>query len=161
MTHCEARARRLSSLLSSGELVDPDTEDVLLAATGGALAGRRLADALIPAVDAGGVSEADVHGLLSAIGLGESDDPAWVTAGGRFRNGVLRGAWHKATATFIGHTAREAARHARLAELHDRAAAARVALSASEQQLAGLASSVTPTTSAPSRPPDRGDPRGR
>ena len=125
----------------SGELLDPDTDDVLLAATGGALAGRRLADALIPAVDAGaGVSEADVHGLLSAIGLGESDDPAWVTAGGRFRNGVLRGAWHKATATFIGHTAREAARHARLAELHDRAAAARVALSASEQQLAGLAS---------------------
>ena len=124
----------------SGELLDPDTDDVLLATSGGARAGPRLADALVPAIDAAaGVSEADVHGLLIAIGLGESDDPTWVTAGGRYRNGVLRGAWHKATATFIGHTAREAARHARLAELHDRAAAARVELNASEQQLAGLA----------------------
>ena len=102
--------------------------------------GPQLADALVPAIDAAvGVSEADVHGLLIAIGLGESDDPTWVSAGGRYRNGVLRGAWHKATATFIGHTAREAARHARLAELHDRAAAARVELDAREQQLAGLA----------------------
>ncbi len=124
----------------SGELLDPDTNDVLLATSGGACAGPQLADALLPAIDgAVGVSEADVHGLLMAIGLGESDDPTWVSAGGRYRNGVLRGAWHKATATFIGHTAREAARHARLAELHDRAVAARVELDAREQQLAGLA----------------------
>ena len=55
--------------------------------------------------------------LLDAIGLGESDATVWVSSGGRFRNGVLRGAWHKAAAAFIGHTAREAARRARLAEL--------------------------------------------
>ena len=49
----------------SGELLDPDTEDVLLAATDGARTGPRLADALVPAIgDAAGVSEADVHGLL-------------------------------------------------------------------------------------------------
>ena len=49
----------------SGELLDPDTEDVLLAATDGARTGPRLADALVPAIgDVAGVSEADVHGLL-------------------------------------------------------------------------------------------------
>ncbi len=123
----------------SGELVDPDTEDVLLAATAGACAGPRLADALVPAIgDVTGVSEADVHGLLVGIGLGESDEPVWVTSGGRFRNGVLRGAWHKEAAAFIGHTAREAARHARLAELRDRSITAGAELTAIERQLAEL-----------------------
>ena len=123
----------------SGELVDPDTEDVLLAATDGACAGPRLADALVPAIgDVAGVSEADVHRLLVGIGLGESDEPVWVTSGGRFRNGVLRGAWHKEAAAFIGHTAREAARHARLAELRDRSTTAGAELTAIERQLAEL-----------------------
>jgi uncharacterized protein (TIGR02680 family) len=123
----------------SGELLDPDTEDVLLAATDGARRGPRLDDALVPAIgDAVAVSEAGVHGLLAAIGLGESAEPVWVTTGGRFRNGVLRGAWHKEAATFIGHTAREAARKAQLAELNNRAAAARAELTAIERQLAEL-----------------------
>ncbi len=123
----------------SGALVDPDTEDVLLAATDRAPAGPRLAEALVPAIgDAAGVSAAHVQGLLASIGLGESDEPTWVTAGGRFRNGVLRGAWHKETAAFIGHSAREAARHARLAELRERAAAARSELTTIERQLAEL-----------------------
>ena len=52
-----------------------------------------------------------------ALGLGESDAPVWVSCGGRFSNGVLRGAWHKPAAAFIGHGAREAARAGRLAEL--------------------------------------------
>lgn len=104
----------------SGELLDPDTDDVLLAATDAAPVGRRLADALVPAIgDGADVSKVDVHRLLAAIGIGESDAPVWVSGGGRFRNGVLRGAWHKPAAAFIGHTAREAARQARLAELHD------------------------------------------
>ena len=123
----------------SGELLDPDTEDVLLAAVNGEHAGPSLADALVPAIgDAAGVSEADVHRLLQAIGLGESDAPVWVSGGGRFRNGVLHGAWHKPTAAFIGHTAREAARQARLAELHDRATALRAELAAIEQEIAEL-----------------------
>jgi uncharacterized protein (TIGR02680 family) len=123
----------------SGELLDPDTEDVLLAAVHGQHTGPRLVDALVPATGAGaGVSETDVDRLLSVIGLGESDAPVWVSHGGRFRNGVLRGAWHKPLATFIGHAAREAAREARLAELRDRAKAARVALAALEEEIAEL-----------------------
>src|SRR5207247_824411 len=57
----------------------------------------------------------------------------------RFRNGVLRGAWHKSAAAFIGHAAREAARKVRLAELHDRAGTVRAELTALERRLAELA----------------------
>ena len=62
---------------ASGELLDPDTEDVLLAARMASAARPRLADALVPAIgDVAGVSEADVHARCSrAIGLGESDAP--------------------------------------------------------------------------------------
>jgi uncharacterized protein (TIGR02680 family) len=123
----------------SGELLDPNTEDVLLAPGDRAHTGPRLADVLMPAIgDARALSEADAHGLLVAIGLGESDDPVWVTTGGRFRNGVLRGAWHKQAAAFIGHAAREAARRALLARLREQAAAARDELTAIERQLADL-----------------------
>jgi uncharacterized protein (TIGR02680 family) len=62
----------------------------------------------------------------------------WVNHGGRFRNGALRGAWHKPAAAFIGRTAREAAREARLAELRKRLESARSELEAIEQRLAEL-----------------------
>ncbi|MHB8693746.1 MAG: TIGR02680 family protein [Solirubrobacteraceae bacterium] len=123
----------------SGELIDPDTQDVVVAATGVTPTGQRLGDALVPAIgDTAGVSEDDIHRLLDAIGLGDSDAPVWVSLGGRFRNGALRGAWHKPAATFIGHTAREAARQARLAELRECLESSRSELAATEQQLAEL-----------------------
>jgi uncharacterized protein (TIGR02680 family) len=124
---------------ASGELLDPDTEDLLLVATDEARSGLRLAHALVPAIDDGAsVAEADVQRLLTAIGLGEKDEPVWVSGRGQFRNGVLRGAWHKPAPEFIGHTAREAARQARLAELRERAATAGTELRAIEQRLAEL-----------------------
>ncbi|MCL2770124.1 MAG: TIGR02680 family protein, partial [Solirubrobacterales bacterium] len=131
----------------SGELLDPDTEDVLLDPARATPAGganpagpRRLTEALRPAIgDGADVGEADVRRLLDAIGLGESEDAVWVAASGRFRNGVLRGAWHKPAAAFIGHAAREAARRARLDELHERVTSARAELDALERQLAELA----------------------
>ena len=124
----------------SGELLDPHTEDVLLAAVDGKHAGPRVTAALVPAVgDAAGVSEGYVHRILEAIGLGESDAAVWVSGDGRFRNGVLRGAWRKPTAAFIGHSAREAARQARLAELHDRAGAMRAERATLEREIAELA----------------------
>ncbi len=123
----------------NGELLDPDTEDLLLSATDGTRSGPCLADAIVPAASgAAAVPEAEVRGLLHAIGLGESSEPVWVSTRGRFRNGVVRGAWHKEAAAYIGHAAREAARRARLAELEDRAASARAELIAVEQQLAEL-----------------------
>ena len=126
-------------VMPSGELVDPDTEDVLLASTSEARTGPRLADVLVPAIgDVAGVSEADVDALLVGIGLGESDGTVWVTSDGRFRNGVLHGAWHKDAAAFIGHTAREAARRARLAELRDLVTTAAAELTAIERQLTDL-----------------------
>lgn len=125
---------------ATGELLDPDTEDVLLTAPDGHRPGPRLTDLLAPTVgDGAAVSEADVHALLVAIGLGKSEDPTWVTAGGLFRNGVLRGAWRKPTAMFIGHAAREASRTARLFELRDRAAIAADNLGTLERQFAELA----------------------
>jgi uncharacterized protein (TIGR02680 family) len=125
----------------SGELIDPDTEDILLAAAGEetAVAGPRLSQALVPATGDTGVPEEDVRRLLDAIGLGESDAHVWVSRGGRFRNGVLQGAWHKPAPEFIGHTAREAARQARLAELRTRLENASSELGALQQQLAELA----------------------
>jgi uncharacterized protein (TIGR02680 family) len=130
---------------ASGELLDPDTEDVMLAAIAQPVGGRgQLSDALVPAVGAvAGVSDAGVQQLLAAIGLGESDESVWVSGDGRFQNGALRGAWHKPAAAFIGHAAREAARQARLAELRDRAAAAGAEIAALERQLAGLAERQT------------------
>ncbi len=38
----------------------------------------------------------------------------WVSAGGEFRVGSIRGAWMKPCARYIGHAARESARRARL-----------------------------------------------
>ena len=110
--------------------------------TDGARAGPRLADALVPAIERRppACPRPSVRGLLVAIGLGESDEPVVGHAGGRFRNGVLRGAWHKPAAAFIGHARARggAARTARRAAA-TAPAAARVELSASEQQLAELA----------------------
>ncbi len=123
----------------SGSLLDPDTEDAILTAGVPLPSGPRLSDALVPAIDpANGVSAPVVSGLLESIGFGESDAPVWVCGRGRFRNGVLRGAWHKPAPVHIGHTAREAARQARLAELHRDAAAARERLQATERALATL-----------------------
>lgn len=134
----------------NGELLDAGTEDVILSAAGAAPAGPCLADVITPAIDdhAGAeatrvahpaVERAVVERLLHAIGLEQSDSAVWVSVNGRFRNGVVHGAWHKPSATFIGHAAREQARRARLGELRERAEQARAALSEIEVQRAQLA----------------------
>ncbi len=108
-----------------GELLAADTDDVLFR-PGAALPAhlgtilRPVADADDPQLNA--VSGELVEVLLSSIGYGEQDVHSWVGADGRFRLGVLTGRWHKATATLIGRTARDAARRVRLAELRESAA---------------------------------------
>lgn len=112
-----------------GELVTPGTQDVLLSPEGerapSAERRARLEDVLEPAIDgddaqAGQVGVEAVQRVLAAVGLTRDEGVAWVTPAGEFRNGVLRGAWRKPAAAFIGSSSREAARRARLAELSDR-----------------------------------------
>jgi len=109
-----------------GELLAPGTEDVLLTpGEHGAASGARLHDVLEPAIDhedprARRVQIEAVRRVLAAVALAEDGETVWVTPEGEFRNGVLRGAWRKPAAVFIGRGAREVARRARLAELHER-----------------------------------------
>jgi uncharacterized protein (TIGR02680 family) len=106
-----------------GELLAPGTADVLLVPDAGDKGdGACLKDVLEPALDpeepqARAVGEEAVRRALAAVSLAQDDGPVWVTPGGEFRNGVLRGAWSKPAAAFIGRGARDAARRARLAEL--------------------------------------------
>jgi uncharacterized protein (TIGR02680 family) len=108
-------------LTPTGELVAAGTEDVLLRP--GEPAAAQLGVVLRPAVDredpyANAVSDTTVAELLASIGWGEHGQ-TWVGPDGRFRIGVLEGAWHKPVAKYIGRGAREAARRARLAELRE------------------------------------------
>lgn len=118
-----------------GELIAPDTQDVLLRPEPSApRPTASLAGTLRPAVDrenprAAAVSDEAVVAILSAVGLGEHSAPTWVSTTGRFRLGVLEGAWRKPTAVYIGRGAREAARRARLAELRAELAEVRNQLS--------------------------------
>ncbi|GGL55153.1 hypothetical protein [Planomonospora parontospora] len=57
-----------------------------------------------------------VHAVLAAIGWGPGAT-TWVTADGRWTNGVLGGSWRKQSAAYIGEGTRQAARRARLAAL--------------------------------------------
>ncbi len=63
--------------------------------------------------------------VLSAIACADDDvanAEAWISPDGRFRLGVLTGAWAKPAAAHIGHTARAAARECRIAEIAERLA---------------------------------------
>jgi uncharacterized protein (TIGR02680 family) len=125
----------------AGELVDAHTEDTLLSSADLRGDGPGLGDVLTPVIaDGAEVEVSHVTHLLSAIGLGESDGTVWVADDGRYRNGALRGAWHKPTAQFVGHAAREAARQARIAELTATLGLSRNELGVIETELATLAS---------------------
>jgi uncharacterized protein (TIGR02680 family) len=147
------RAGLEAALEASGILdawVDPHgalrdvTGDVLLAPSDGPRPDVALGTVLRPAVDpddprAAAVPEAAIAGVLAAIGLGTGHDGTWVDRAGRFRIGVLTGAWNKPAAQYIGRGAREAARRARLAALQREArlvAAAQAGI-AEEQRLLG------------------------
>lgn len=102
-----------------GEALARDTADVVVRPGDPAPVG--LDTLLRPDVDrdddaAAAVSDEALAALLSTISVGEHGH-TWITTDGRFRLGPLEGAWHKPAATYIGRTAREAARRARLAVL--------------------------------------------
>lgn len=71
------------------------------------------------------IPDATVQVVLDCIGGSRESAGSWVDASGQFSVGVLRGAWTKASAEFIGHGAREEARRARLRELEEQLGMAR------------------------------------
>ncbi|MEJ8839371.1 TIGR02680 family protein [Ramlibacter sp. AN1133] len=72
------------------------------------------------------VPQQAVEDLLSSVACGlvePAQAEAWIAPDGRWRLAGLRGAWAKTQAMFIGHAARLAARHKRLADIAARLAA--------------------------------------
>lgn len=134
----------LDAWVEEGAVRDADTHDVVIdLAAGVPASGPTLTDALMPAADVPApwhdcVTTAIVQRALEAIGLGEDSGPVWVTAGGRFRNGLLRGAWARDQAMYLGRGAREAARVQRLTALRIEHAAAREAVEALSRELAAI-----------------------
>src|SRR6201997_3665574 len=96
-----------------GNLVDGD---VIVVSGLAPAAGASCAGLLVPAIDpndpqAGVLREESVASVLNAIGRDPGTAGAggtWVSADGRWSNGVLSGAWHKQQAGYIGEGAREA-----------------------------------------------------
>ena len=86
------------------------------------LPGPNLAGVLLPAVDPGDPAAAvvpreRVASLLAGIGSGPENGAIWVSADGRWRHGILHGAWQKPAAAHLGAGARAAARRERLAAI--------------------------------------------
>jgi chromosome segregation ATPase len=55
--------------------------------------------------------------ILGCIGAREEEGETWLTPDGRWQHGLLRGAWSKPDAEYLGHHAREEARRRRIVEL--------------------------------------------
>jgi uncharacterized protein (TIGR02680 family) len=128
----DERAGLEAALEAAGILdawVTPDgnlvSGDVIVVSGLAPVAGESCASLLVPAIDgadpqAAALAEETVASVLNAIGSGlapAGGSPAWVSTDGRWRNGMLSGAWRKDRAGYIGEGARETARRARLLEL--------------------------------------------
>ena len=146
----ERRAGLEAALEASGMLdawITPDGQlisgDVILVSGRGPVAGPSCASVLVPAINrddpqAAALPDAAVRGVLAGIGLGPGPGPSWVTAGGRWANGVLAGEWGKDAAGYIGEGAREAARRVRIASLTGELAQARRAIAELDAALTEL-----------------------
>ena len=125
-----------------GNLVDGD---VTVVSGLSPVPGPSCASVLVPAIDSGdpqaGMLPAEtVRAVLAAIGLGGLGGAGrtWVSADGRWANGVLGGAWRKDSAGYIGEGAREAARRARIARLVEELRQERTAIGDLDAALAKL-----------------------
>lgn len=99
-----------------------------------------LADWLRP-VDGAVVPAGVVARLLRGVGVTEvpvdADGGLVISVGGRWRSGVLAGAWDKAAAEYVGAGARSAARERRVTEIEARLAELRRQLAGGEEELLG------------------------
>jgi uncharacterized protein (TIGR02680 family) len=126
-----------------GNLIDGD---VIVVCGLTPVPGPSCADVLLPAIDpadpqAAAVRAETVAAVLRAIGLGPQSvgaGQAWVTAEGRWSNGVLSGAWQKSQAGYIGEGAREAARRARIVLLEAELAGERTAIERIDAELTDI-----------------------
>lgn len=130
-------------VLPDGVILNAHTEDVLL--TKRRPHAQSLGEWLVPTIPSKGlpssVTPETVASLLSSIACAERDTgdaEVWVSPAGSFRVGVLQGSWEKSTAQYIGHSAREAARRARLAEVAARLEEIRVALVMCDEESAAI-----------------------
>ncbi|TCO15657.1 uncharacterized protein (TIGR02680 family) [Kribbella steppae] len=148
-----------------GELFDTDGE-VLLQAVPSSGDGLR---AVLSPTEAGGVSEKTIVQVLSGIGWFErrSDAPAtgnWVSADGGWQIGILTGRASPAhEASYLGSTAREAARlraiaqhEARLAEIQADLELLEVELGEVRRRMAAVEAEGTEWIEATLRPGERG-----
>ena len=95
-----------------GTLIDPGANDVFLVGADGPGDGglNRVLRAEGPLAEA-------LTRVLACIGAREQEGETWLTPDGRWQHGLLRGAWRKPDAEYLGHNAREEARRRRIAEL--------------------------------------------
>jgi len=105
----------------AGELIDAATHDVFFQ-TGDTATGVGLNRVLRAAIDptdtaASAIVPRLVEQILSCIGSVPEEDETWIAADGRWRHGMLRGAWTKPESEFVGHAARENARRRRISAL--------------------------------------------
>lgn len=95
-----------------GALIDPSTNDLFFVGCDGASDGG-----LNRVLRADGSLAEAVRRILACIGTGENEGETWLTPDGRWQHGLLRGAWRKPAAEYLGRNAREEARRRRMAEL--------------------------------------------
>jgi len=107
-----------------GTVWESAAHDVVLTKRG--ICEQPLSDWLVPSAPPegpGAVSPITVSEILGAIACAARDPQlaeAWISPRGEFRLGPTRGAWAKSEARYIGHSAREAARLARLGAIRAR-----------------------------------------
>ncbi|WP_213456730.1 TIGR02680 family protein [Rhizomonospora bruguierae] len=100
---------------------DDDGEQDAFLRAGPRVAGRTLADVLVPE-EQGFVPAARISAVLAGIALGDLDGPAGVDAAGRWAQGAGTGSFAKDRCEYIGATARAARRAIRVADCERRLA---------------------------------------
>jgi uncharacterized protein (TIGR02680 family) len=98
----------------AGELIDVGTQDVFFQPTNASTnigLNRVLRVGMDPSdTAASAIAPEVVQRILGSIGSVEGEGETWITADGNWQHGLLRGAWSKPEAAYIGHAARENAR---------------------------------------------------